>query len=386
MKKLLMVIILLVLVAGCTQANATKTPTPTPAPKRSSLGGASAQGYVTPGRHADLSFRTSGRVAEVLVKEGDPVKAGQPLVRLQDAELKAALAAAQADLKRLQVGSRAQEIAAAQANLDVTNSQVQVAQTELDKAKSGTQQIGDIASAQAQLTQAQVQLKDLKDNYDQVVSGHETCNQYGSQCGGLGLLEEQMRVQLAAAQAGYNAAQARLAQVYASGGDDQRSAQAQLNIALGQRDAAQAKLNLLKAGSVQEDIDAAKARVAQAQASLDETVLLAPFDGTLTEMIVHVGEIASPGPRAASVADLSQWLVETDDLSEVDVVNVQPGAAATITVDALPGTTLNGTVKSVVPRSITKRGDVTFTVKVTLTNPDPKLKWGMTAFVDIKGK
>ena len=386
MKKLLLVIMVLALVVGCTTSNATKTPTPTASPNKSSSGGASAQGYVTPIRHAELSFRTSGRVAEVLVKEGDPVKTGQPLVRLQDAELKAALAAVQADLKRLQAGSRAEEIAAAQANLNVSNSQVQVAQTELDKVKSGAQQIGDIASAQAQLTQAQVQLKDLKDNYDLVISGHETCQQYGAQCGGLGLREQQMRVQLAAAQAGYDAARARLAQVYASGGDDQRSAQARLNIALGQRDAAQAKLNLLKAGSMQEEIDAAKARVAQAQASLDETVLLAPFEGTVTEMIVHVGEIVSPGPRAASVADLSQWLVETDDLSEVDIVNVQPGASATITVDALPGTTLNGTVKSIVPRSIVKRGDVTFTVRVTITNPDSRLKWGMTAFTDITGK
>ena len=386
MKKLLLVIMVLALVVGCTTSNATKTPTPTASPKKSSSGGASAQGYVTPVRHAELSFRTGGRVAEVLVKEGDPVKAGQPLVRLQDADLKAALAAVQADLKRLQAGSRAEEIAAAQANLDVSSSQVQVAQTELDKAKSGAQQIGDIASAQAQLTQAQVQLKDLKDTYDMIVSGHETCQQYGAQCGGLGLREKQMQVQLAAAQAGYDAARARLAQMYASGGDDQRSAQARLNIALGQRDAAQAKLNLLKAGSMQEEIDASQARVAQAQASLDETVLLAPFDGTVTEMVVHVGEIVSPGPHAASVADLSQWLVETDDLSEVDIVNVQPGAPATITVDALPGTTLNGTVKSIMPRSITKRGDVTFTVRVTITNPDSRLKWGMTAFTDITGK
>jgi hypothetical protein len=79
--------------------------------------------------------------------------------------------------------------------------------------------------------------------------------------------------------------------------------------------------------------------------------------------------------------------VETDDLSEVDVVNVQPGANANITVDALPGVTLKGQVTSIVPRSITKRGDVTYTVKVAISNPDPKLKWGMTSFVDIvKGK
>jgi len=386
MKKLLFVIVAVALVAGCTQA-ATKTPTPTAAPKKTSLGGASAQGYITPVRHADLSFRTGGRVAEVLVKEGDPVKAGQPLVKLQDAELKAALAAAQADLKRLQAGSRAEEIAAAQANLEVANGQVKAAQNDVDKVKNGMQLAGDLASAQAHLTQAQVQLKNLKDAYDSVVSGREICKQYGVPCGGLGLRVEQLRVQVAAAQAGYDAARAQVAQVYSSGGDDLRSAQAKLNVALGQRDAEQARLNLLKAGSTAEDIDAAKARVAQAQAALDETVLLAPFDGTVTEMIAHAGEIVGPGPRIASLADLTQWQVETDDLSEVDVVNVQPGAEVNITVDALPGVTLKGQVTSIVPRSIVKRGDVTYTVKIAISNPDPRLKWGMTAFVDIvKGK
>ena len=94
--------------------------------------------------------------------------------------------------------------------------------------------------------------------------------------------------------------------------------------------------------------------------------------------------MVGPGPRIASIADLTQWQVETDDLSEVDVVNVQPGAEASITVDALPGVTLKGQVKSIVPRSAVKRGDVTYTVKVAITDSEPRLKWGMTAFVDIR--
>ena len=386
MKKLLFVIVVVALVAGCTQANVAKTPTPTAAPKKGSLGGASAQGYVTPVRRADLSFRTGGRVAEVLVKEGDPVKAGQPLVKLQDAELKAALAGAQADLKRLQAGSRAEEIAAAQANLDVSSGQVKAAQNDVDKVKNGVQQVADLASTQAQLAQAELQLKNVKDAYDSITSGIELVREYGRGGGTLGRYEQQTRVQLAAAQAGYDAARARVAQAYSGKNDDLQSAQAKLNVALGQRDAEQARLNLLKAGSPLEEIDAAKARVAQAQAALDETVLLAPLDGTVTEMTARAGEIVGPGPRIASLADLTQWQVETDDLSEVDVVNVQPGAQVNITVDALPGVTLKGQVTSVVPRSIVKRGDVTYTVKVAISNPDPKLKWGMTAFVDIRGK
>jgi RND family efflux transporter MFP subunit len=210
--------------------------------------------------------------------------------------------------------------------------------------------------------------------------------QYGRGGSTLPRYEEQTRIQLAAAQAAYNAAQSQLNLAWTSKDDNLRSAQARLNVAIGQRNAALAQLDLLKAGSTPEQIEAAKARVAQAQAALDETTLMAPFDGAIADLAVNMGELVGPGPRIASIADLTQWQVETDDLSEVDVVSVQPGAEASITVDALPGVTLKGQVKSIVPRSAIKRGDVTYTVKVAITDSEPRLKWGMTAFVDIQGK
>jgi multidrug resistance efflux pump len=67
-------------------------------------------------------------------------------------------------------------------------------------------------------------------------------------------------------------------------------------------------------------------------------------------------------------------------------VNVQTGQAAAITFDALPGVSLSGTVLSVTPKSETKRGDVTYTTKIKIENPDPRLRWGMTAQVNIKVK
>ncbi len=149
---------------------------------------------------------------------------------------------------------------------------------------------------------------------------------------------------------------------------------------------AHARPDLLKASATTEQIDAAKACVIQAQAALDEATLAAPFDGTVAELKVDVSEIIAPGAPIVSLADLTNWQVETDDLSEVDMVNVQPESEATIAVDALPGMTLHGEVASITPRSAVRRGDVTYTVKVVITNLDPRLKWGMTAFVDIQGK
>ena len=384
MKKLFTGIILLALIAGCAQSSKPAA-TPTATAKKTGASGASAQGYVTPVQRADLSFRTSGRVAQVLVKESDPVQAGQPLVKLQDAELKAALLQAQADLKRLQTGARPEEIAQAQANLDIAQNQLELAQTDVDRLQKGGFS-AQLTSAQAEAARTAAELKVAQDSYDFLTTGRGIAADEVSAQRILGYQEEIKRIQLAATRSAYEAALKRLAQVRSSGGLDLQAAQAQVDIAKAKRDAAQAQLALLKAGTTTEQVDAAKARVAQAQAALDETTLLAPFDGVIAELPINPGEMVSPGVLVASLADLANWQVETDDLSEVDVVNVQPGAEVSITVDALPGVTLSGKVTSITPRSAVKRGDVTYTVKVAITNPDPRLKWGMTAFVDIRAK
>jgi HlyD family secretion protein len=389
MKKLIIAIIALALVAGCAQPNPSGTPTPaaTASAKKPSAGGASAQGYITPVSRADLSFRSGGRVAEVLVKENDQVKAGQPLVRLQDTDLKAALAAAQADLKRAQNGARPEEIAQAEAGVAVARAQLELAQSELARYQTGLAAV-QISAAQADVARIAADLKVQQDSYDALVLGPGNgiptdANATGR---GLGNYEEQKRSELAATRASYWAAQAKLAQVQASTADDLKSLQSNVDIAKARVDAAVAQVNLVKAGTPVEQIDALKARVAQAQASLDETTLVAPFAGTIAELAVTVGEIAGSGARIIGLADLTRWQVETDDLSEVDIVGVQNEAPVTVKVDALPGVELNGAVTSITPRSATKRGDVTYTVWVALSNPDPRLKWGMTAFVDIKAK
>ncbi len=391
MKKSLIGIVALMLLAvsacGSLSGRAGGAPvqlTPTASARKSSASGGSAQGYVTPMRHADLAFRTGGRVVQVLVAEGDQVKAGQPLVKLQDTELKAALVQAQAELKSLQNSARPEEIAAAQANLDIAKGQLEVTQADLSRLQNGALVV-QLASAQADAARAEADLKVAQDSYDALVlgPGHGIPTDSNVPGRGLGAYEEHTRAQLEATRAAYEAAQKRLGQVQINVGYSLRAAQASVDIATAQRDAAHARLNLLKAGVTTEQIDAAKARVAQAQAALDEATLVAPFDGTVAELTVDVGEVVAPGKLVASIADLSQWKVETDDLSEVDVVNVQPGAEVAITVDALPGVTLRGQVTSITPRSAVKRGDVTYTVSVAITDPDPRLRWGMTAYMDI---
>src|SRR5512137_2687555 len=193
MKKLIIGTILVALLTGCAQSSATPTPTPTATAKRASASGASAQGYVTPVQSANLSFRSSGRVAQVLVKEGDSVQSGQPLVKLQDADLKAALAQAQADLAQLQAGARPEQIAASQANLDIAQHQLELAEADLSRLQNGTL-AAQLASAQADVARAAADLKVAQDAYDFLTTGRGIANDEVSAHRILGYQEEIKRI------------------------------------------------------------------------------------------------------------------------------------------------------------------------------------------------
>ena len=386
--------------AGYQRFLAPTTPTPIPTPAAESNDEVvSAQGFVQPKHASDLAFRSGGRIAEVLVSEGDQVKQGQALVRLQDDELQAALSQAraaldlaQANRAQVQQGARSEEIAAAEAAVRSAQAQVSAAAAERDRLTGGATDAA-IAAAQAHLAAALVDQKLAQDTYDKVTECFTIAKKDGVKdrvCPGLGTPEEQARAKLNAANEAVIAAQKALDDTTKGSSKQVQAAQSNVAMSIAQRDIAQAKLDQFKAGATQAQIDAAQASVSQAQATVDaataalnEATLKAPFDGTLAQINVDAGQVIGPGVVVASIADLSAWEIDTDDLSEVDVVNVQPGQAVSISVDALPGVKLNGTVIAVTPKSETKRGDVTYTVKIKIENPDPKLKWGMTAQVDI---
>ena len=374
------------------------TPTTTPAPAaKAEADVVSAQGFVAPQRSSDLAFRSGGRVTEILVAEGDQVKQGQALIRLQDDQLKAtvaqaqaALDLAQANLDQVKQGARSEDIAAAEAQVQAAEAQAKAATVERDRLTGGATD-AQIAAAQAQLSSALVEQKLAQDTYDKVtqcvkVNGHEVCP-------GLGTPEEQARVRLSAANDAVTAANKALTEATKGSGQQVQAAQANVAAAQAQINIAQANLDRVKAGATSAQIAAAEASVAQAeaglqaaQAALNEATLSAPFDGTIAQINTEAGQVVGPGVSIMSIADLSQWEIDTDDLSEVDVINVQPDQAVTITFDALPEVKLNGRVLAITPKSQTKRGDVTYTVKITIEKPDPRLKWGMTGQVEIQTK
>jgi len=128
-------------------------------------------------------------------------------------------------------------------------------------------------------------------------------------------------------------------------------------------------------------LDNAKAQVAAAEDTLSNYQITAPFDGVVAEVAIQVGDQVSAESRAVSVIDSSAWLVETTDLSELEVVNIAKGQKVTFTADALPDVTMDGAVSEISQSSYTQSGDVLYTVRIKANEVDPRVKWGMTVEV-----
>jgi HlyD family secretion protein len=133
----------------------------------------------------------------------------------------------------------------------------------------------------------------------------------------------------------------------------------------------------------QADLEVARSTLSAAQSALLQTEVRAPFAGTVADVNVEVGEQAVAGQTVVTIGDLSGWLIETTNLSELEVVRVLVGDRATLTFDALPRVEINGTVDRIQLRGVTVDGGVVFAVSIRPDRNDPALRWGMTATVRI---
>jgi multidrug resistance efflux pump len=271
-----------------------------------------AEGQLEPVNSMDQSFSVPGQVSEVLVKDGDPVKAGQVLARLAAApEAQSALARAQQEQLAAQ-----QALDSLKTSADVNLAQAKVARIAAEKEQQKAQDRYDADKSdenQAKLDKASADLKLAED----VLAKLET---------GKGVDPDQQAV-----------AEARLA--------------------------------------------SAKAALASAQSALDNLELKSTIAGTVVDLSLQPGQRVTAGAPVLTVADGSSWVVKTDNLTETEVVNVKIGQKATVTLDALPGSPLSGEVTHINARFEEKRGDITYTVTVVLTQADPQMRWGMTAAV-----
>jgi len=124
-----------------------------------------------------------------------------------------------------------------------------------------------------------------------------------------------------------------------------------------------------------------------AKKKLEDTVIKAPFSGVVSEVYVEKGEViagvgASSSNRILRLIDTSRLFAEVN-VDEVDIAKVKLGQRANVKVDAYPGEILPGKVVSIAREATVSEGLVVVKVKTELEEPNPKLKPGFTASVDI---
>jgi HlyD family secretion protein len=425
----LLLSLLAAVLSACTgTATPAANPTALPPISGAATGGTViAEGRVAPVQYAQLSVGgVGGVVSELPVQPGQAVKAGDVLLRVQGAELEAALTQAQAGLSAAEArlaqaqnpGARPSDLAAAQAQvalaqanvdrlaqapqpwqLSAARAAVASAQAAYTAAKQAAGAAGpQLDAAYAALEKATVNLKVAQQNYDLIAylpSASATPQAQALQNATIDYQQAKANYDALAATSGPDAqarvsqAATQLAQAVANlhqleqpyTDADRSTAQANLDLAKANlarltEPAGDSDLAILQAG-----VEQARAGVAQAQAAVDNLALRAPFDGMVADLPVKVGERVSPGQAAVVLADDSSWVVETKDLTELAVAKVKEGQAVSITLAALPDVTLSGTVTSIARVYVERQGDVTYLVKIAITEANPDLRWGMTAAV-----
>lgn len=147
---------------------------------------------------------------------------------------------------------------------------------------------------------------------------------------------------------------------------------------------AKADYEMSIAGSRSETIAAARADAEAAEAAVGQTVLRAPFAGTIAYLDHKVGEYVAAGTPLVRLGEFSAWRIQTDDLTELQIAKVREGAKASLSFEGLPGIELGGRVASIRSFGEKKRGDITYTVYIDPDRHEPLLKWSMTAIVKIE--
>jgi len=292
----------------------------------------SASGEVKPKTYVNIGANAFGKITRLFVKEGDRVKKGQMLAQLENVQ-------PQADLEAMQATQEA-----ARTDALAADAALNTALADLNRAKSDSERSDlDWSRAQGLYKDALIS----KQEFDSQKAGHQT------------------------AVAGLAQAQARVAQ-----------AKAQKDSA--DRHIAQAGANLTHAADV-----------------LKKTMYQAPFDGVITSLPVREGESVvigiqnAPGSVLMTLADMSVITAEVR-VDETDIVNVELGQPAEVTIDAIPKKSFKAVVTEIGDNAMVRSTGVStsqqttgaqeakdFKVVVTLQDPPADLRPGLSATAKI---
>jgi multidrug resistance efflux pump len=329
-----------------------------------------------------LGSKAGGRVAEVLVREGDLVRPDQLLVRLEEPELEAqrqqaegSLRSAEAELEKAKNGARPEEKVAAR-------EAAAAAEAHLRRLRKGPRD-EEVRQAEADLDAADADLKLARQKYDRT-------GRLVSVAGVSAEDQETAAALLARLQAQARSARARLDMLHAGTRPEEiDEADAELK-------RARAQLDLLLAGTRSEDVAAAEARVVEARGKLKEAErrvaeaeVRAPEAAVVEVLAVRPGDLVAPNQALLRVLRADDLWVRVY-VPETQLGRVRLGQEVEVRVDAYPGRRFAGAVMQIAavseftPRNVQsadERSHQVFGVKVRVADPQGVFKSGMAAEV-----
>lgn len=296
------------------------------------------------GDDSAVAPKTTGKILEVTVREGDSVTAGQVIARLDDAQIRAQEQAARAAL--LDAQAKAQ-MANEQINVlqeQLHENQLQSTQSEMDAEGRVRQAQADLTAAEADLAQQQAALKLAEFNRDAYMKLAKT-----------GAVSEQQGLQAEATADQQKAAVAAAERRVESSRGAVTTAQANLDtpkikdaqVASTQRQIIQqqAQVAAAKAETAQ-----AQAQLAEAEANRSDLTVIAPFDGTVITRAAEPGEVVQAGTAIITLLNLSKVYLR-GFVPEGEIGKVKVGQPAHIFLDSNPNQPLDGYVLRIDPQA-----------------------------------
>ena len=339
-----------------------------------------ATGTVKAEFESPVSTRMMGRIVSVMVREGDTVRRGQPLVQLDARDLDATIAQNQANVRASMVGyensrtDATMELSLSAARISEARSGVDQEQAAL-KAAVTHQQLVEAGPRRQERTQADLAVAQAKAGLDLAAANDRRMDSLYNQGAISRQAYETTHAQFEVAKAQYDTAvQGQSMAQEGSRSEEIRSAgeavqqaraaleQAEAGLRQARASAAEAQMKRAAIGSAQAQVGQSTAALDVARVARDYATIPAPFDGVVSARLVDPGAVVSPGTPILKVQGGETRLDAV--VPESVLASIHIGQTIPVELDALPGRPVPGRVKEIAPQ-----GDPTshtFVVKIVL--------------------
>lgn len=335
-----------------------------------------------------VGSQASGTISALYADFNSTVKKGQIVAQLDPSVMQAQVQQARANLQQADAQLQSARAAVAQSHAGVAQSRAGITDAQAKALAAGTttqnQQAG-VSAAEANVAVLKAQMDDaasfLRQEQTLLQSGVIAQREY-----------ETAQTSYKTAEARYNqaVAQLRMAQLSAQSASSTGQTQAAAAVEQAQAQAQQSQGQVVGA---QAQVQNAAAQVQQARAALQlaelnlsHTTITSPIDGVVVSRDVNVGQTVAASLSAPTLFTIAQDLTQMQVIANIDQADiglVEQAKSVSFTVDAFPSEEFKGAIQQMRLNPVNVQNVVTYNVVIDVSNPEQKLKPGMTANLNI---